>query len=133
MNFLSDLRYAARLFSKQPAFTAVAALNARSRDWCEHRDLQRGECAAASAAALPAFGTTRSLARAIGYFRVPVPSVIPNYLDWRAAQRSLTDLSLFRRGGVNLSAAMADSYAGKSRLRPRHPPISLALVGLAPS
>ncbi len=28
----------------------------------------------------------------------------PNYLDWRAAQRSLTDLALYRVTGVNLSA-----------------------------
>src|SRR5258707_9263976 len=33
----------------------------------------------------------------------------PNYLDWRAAQRSFTDLALFRRGGVNLSATNADA------------------------
>ena len=33
----------------------------------------------------------------------------PNYLDWRAMQRSLTDLALFRRQSMNLSSLGEES------------------------
>src|SRR5881392_202545 len=38
-----------------------------------------------------------------------------NYLDWRAAQRSFTDLALVRTEGVNVSAS--DSASPSERLR----------------
>jgi putative ABC transport system permease protein len=36
---------------------------------------------------------------------------LPNYLDWRAAQRGFTDLALIRRGDANLSGASRDVEA----------------------
>src|ERR1043165_5395539 len=33
---------------------------------------------------------------------------LPNYLDWRAAQRGFTDLALIRRDDANLSGASSD-------------------------
>jgi putative ABC transport system permease protein len=56
----------------------------------------------------------------------------PNYLDWREAQRSFTDLALFRRGGVNLSATMADATperVGCARVTANF----LGIVGIAPT
>jgi putative ABC transport system permease protein len=36
---------------------------------------------------------------------------LPNYLDWRGAQRGFTDLALMRRGDANLSGASSDVEA----------------------
>src|ERR1700751_4986079 len=36
---------------------------------------------------------------------------LPNYLDWRVAQRGFTDLALFRRDDANLSGATSDVEA----------------------
>ena len=36
---------------------------------------------------------------------------LPNYLDWRAAQRGFTDLALIRRGDANLSGVSSDVEA----------------------
>jgi putative ABC transport system permease protein len=36
---------------------------------------------------------------------------LPNYLDWRAAQRGFTDMALFRRGDANLSGVGSDIEA----------------------
>jgi hypothetical protein len=131
MNFLSDLRYAARLFSKQPAFTAVAALTL--------------------ALGIGANTAIFSVVNALLLRPLPYPhserlvllrersdtfesgSVsYPNYLDWREAQRSFTDLALFRRGGVNLSATMADATperVGCARVTANF----LGIVGMAPT
>src|SRR5205814_10604993 len=55
----------------------------------------------------------------------------PNYLDWREAQRSFTDLALFRRGGANLSSAQANAAPeriGCARVTYNF----LGILGLAP-
>ena len=41
--------------------------------------------------------------RVVGLFEAGAVSY-PNYLDWRAAQRSCTDIAMFRSSGFNLAA-----------------------------
>src|SRR5207247_10547080 len=54
-----------------------------------------------------------------------------NYLDWRAAHRSFTDLALVRNEGVKVSAS--DSASPPERIRaPRIPSSHLSVLQVAP-
>ena len=69
---------------------------------------QRGRCRPAAAVALSGTGHARPLAREDAIFESSSVSY-PNYLDWRAMQRSFTDLALYRRDSMNLSSRGEES------------------------
>src|SRR5437762_2080631 len=126
---LQDIRYAFRMIAKSPAFAILAVL--------------------AFALGIGANSAIFSVVNAVLLRPLPYPhserlirlgertpnfpfgSVsYPNYLDWRAAQRSFTDLALYRRDSYNLSSGngTVPERVGGARVSANF----LAVLGVAP-
>ena len=103
-NLLQDLRYAFRMLFKSPGFTLLAIITLA---------LGIGANTAIFSVIysvllkpLPYPQPERLVLlreRQLGLFEAGSLSY-PNYLDWRAAQRSCTDIAMYRSSGFNLSA-----------------------------
>jgi putative ABC transport system permease protein len=108
---MRDLQYAFRLLKKQPGFTTIAVLTLA---------LGIGANTAifsvVNAVLLRPLPYPHSEELVLLRERLTGPSGFesgsvsyPNYLDWRATQRSFTDIALVRRESVNLSGAETTS------------------------
>src|SRR5438132_12384037 len=114
---MHDLRYAFRMLRKQPGFTVIAVLTLA---------LGIGANTAifsvVNAVLLRPLPYPHSEELVLLRERLVGPSGFEsgsvsytNYLDWRAVQRSFTDLALVRTEGVNVSAS--DSASPPERIR----------------
>ena len=108
---LQDFRYAFRMLAMQPAFTAVAVLTLAVGIGANTAILS-----VVNAVLLRPLPYPQSEQLILLRERLTGPNGFesgsvsyPNYLDWRAEERSFTDLALVRAEGVNLSATDAAS------------------------
>src|SRR4051794_14322062 len=105
---IGEFRYAARILLKHPAFTAVAALTLALGIGANTAIFSVVNALLLRPLPYPHSERLVLLRERSETFESGAVSY-PNYLDWRAAQRSFTDLALIRRGGANLSGTSLDS------------------------
>src|SRR5436853_1094469 len=127
---LSDVRYAFRMIAKQPGFAALAVLAFALGIGANTAIFSVVN--AVLLRPLPYPHPERLIRLGEGSPNFPFGSVsYPNYLDWRAAQRSFTDLALYRRDSYNLSSekgAIAPERVGGARVSANF----LKVLGVAP-
>ena len=126
---LPELRYAARMLGKHPAFTAIAALTLALGIGANTAIFSVVNALLLRPLPYPHSENLILLRERSDTFESGSVSY-PNYLDWRAAQRGFTDLALLRRGGVNLSGLSnaAPERIGCARVTYNF----LSLLGLPP-
>ncbi len=128
---LSDLRYALRMLAKQPAFTAIAVLTLALGIGANTAIFSVVNAVLLRPLPYPQSDRLALIRERTNIFDSGSVS-LPNYLDWRAGQRSFTDLALLRRGDANLSGAASDAEAervGAARVTYNF----LSVLGVAPA
>src|SRR3954467_6041799 len=105
---LHDIRYAFRMIAKQPGFAALAVLAFALGIGANVAIFSVVNAVLLRPLPYPQSDRLISIRERTPTF--PSGSVsYPNYLDWRAAQHSFTDLALFRRESYNLSSVKGGS------------------------
>src|SRR3982751_6451835 len=103
LTLLHDIRYAFRMIAKQPGFAALAILAFALGIGANVAIFS--VINAVLLRPLPYPDSERLINIRESTSKFPSGSVsYPNYLDWRAGQKSFTDLALYRRESCNLSS-----------------------------
>ena len=106
---LTDLRYAIRMLVKSPAFSVIAIVALALGIGANTAIFSVIDAVLLRPLPYPDSGRLVLLReKVLGLFESGSVSY-PNYLDWRAAQRSFTDLALCRHDSVNLSSQAQDT------------------------
>lgn len=100
---LTDIRYAFRMLLKAPAFTAIAIVALALGIGANTAIFSVVDAVLLQPLPYPHPEQLVHLREKMPLFDTGSVS-FPNYLDWRAQQRSFTDLALFRRDSMNLSS-----------------------------
>ncbi|MBA3830552.1 MAG: ABC transporter permease [Chthoniobacterales bacterium] len=100
---LTDLRYAFRMLLKAPAFSIIAIVALALGIGANTAIFSVVDAVFMRPLPYPHSEQLVLLREKMPLFDTGAVSY-PNFLDWRAAQRSLTDLALFRRESMNLSS-----------------------------
>jgi putative ABC transport system permease protein len=129
-NLLQDLRYAFRMLFKSPGFTALAIITLALGIGANTAIFSVIYAVLLKPMPYPQSDRLALIReKQLGSFENGSVSY-PNYLDWRATQRSFTDLAMFRSEGVNLSA---QGESEPERLRGSRVTANMLLVlGLKP-
>ena len=130
---LADLRFAVRVLLRSPGFTAVAVvvlalgIGANTAVFSVIN--------AVLLRPLPYPGSDRLVGIQESTVNVPRASVsLPNYLDWREAQKTFTDLAATRRETFNVSYGPLGGGASPERLRALDVSANyLTVLGVAPA
>ena len=100
---MTNLRYAFRQLRKSPGFTFIAVLTLALGIGANTAIFSVIYAVLLRPLPYPQSDRLILLRERMTWFETGAVSY-PNYLDWRAAQRSFTDLALFRRDSMNLSS-----------------------------
>jgi putative ABC transport system permease protein len=100
---LTDLRYAVRMLIKSPAFSVIAIVALALGIGANTAIFSVVDAVLLRPLPYPAPDKLILLRERMQIFESGSVSY-PNYLDWRAAQHTFTDLALYRRDSMNLSS-----------------------------